>query len=123
MGTADFIQTMKDRIEDKVIAHRRSENWSGEPVDEIEEHRASRLLKRALDKLGHRNVESITGQERYLVAAWLRDQSNVAMPWLRKTFGLKSSGGVRNGIHLVRKRLVKDRGLQKQRAKLEGMLQ
>jgi REP element-mobilizing transposase RayT len=113
LGSKAFLERMKDRLGNLLDRKPNNENWRGEPVEEAEEQRATRLLAKALRcwKLDH--PHQVKGQERYLLAMWLRDHSGVSNGWLCKTFGLKTTGGIRNGITLVRCKFMNHKQLRK----------
>jgi putative transposase len=122
-GDAVFKDEMKKRVRDLHRKPRRDrENWNDPVVDEMEEDRASHLLGKAAEALGQPAFHKLKGWERLVVARWVRSRANVPVAGLAQMLGMKTRGGLANGIHLVGKRLMeKDRALIKIWRKLDAI--
>ncbi|MCI0526050.1 MAG: hypothetical protein L0Y56_01160 [Nitrospira sp.] len=118
LGNGDFVEKMKECLEKIIGTQRNREDWQGEVVEEAEEARATRLLKSGLKSLGHNDVSRLPTVDRYLLAAWLRDQTSVGLKWLTGQFQLKSMGGMRSSISKMRARVSAEPKLRGQMNRL-----
>jgi putative transposase len=112
LGGEEFVAQMKDRLAAMADAERRPECWSGEAVEELEEERAQRLLRQAVQVLGYCGPREVRGKDRYLVARLLRQKSKVSVGWLAEQFGLQTRGGMSAAMHDVGRQLGQDKALQ-----------
>ena len=99
---------MKDRLRDLQEKPHEEESWAGPAVEEAEQDRAARLLAQGRRVCGG----TLTGWERYLVAKWVRTQTKVNVTWLAGQVGLRTRGGLAQGIYRVGLRLLQDRRLR-----------
>jgi REP element-mobilizing transposase RayT len=112
-GSEGFVDQMKEKLEDLAERPRGAESWAGEAVEEMEEDRAMRILEEGARVLGYRAGEKVGGVDRHILAAWARRRSKVSVEWLARRFGLKTRGGMSYSLRQVRKRMEKDRALQR----------
>ena len=112
---------MKDVLAALLTPERSSEIWNGAAVEEIEQDRATRLLRRALKALGHSAIKELRGRERYLVARLLRRRTKVSSGWLAGRFGLQTASGMRNGLYLINNQLMTDGKLRRTWRTLEAL--
>jgi len=108
LGSEGFMADMKDRLRDLQAKPHEEESWAGPAVEEAEQDRAARLLAQGRRVCGG----TLTGWERYLVAKWVRTQTKVNVTWLAGQVGLRTRGGLAQGIYRVGLRLLQDRRLR-----------
>ena len=113
LGSENFVQRMKDKIEGMLDRPSDQETWNGDAIDETEEQRASRLLQTGLLRWRLQHVDQLKGADRFLLAMWVQDNSRIKASWLSKTFGLRTAGGMRNGIWLIRRQVSNSKQLRK----------
>ena len=112
VGSEPFVAEMKDRLTDRLDTPHPAERWTGPDVDEGEEARAARLLVQSVRRLGYRKGTPLQGVDRYLLARWIRTQTKVGVAWLAGQVGVKTRGGLVQGIYRVGQTLLSDQRLQ-----------
>ncbi len=121
LGGEGFVERMKGKLEELNSKPRDRESWNDVAMQELEEQRAERMLKKGLARLGVRDG-NLEGWDRLLVARWVRKHTKASVKWLAQELGMKTRGGMSNGIHLVGRRLEADRSLSTKWRKLESSI-
>ncbi|MGD0652169.1 MAG: transposase [Verrucomicrobiia bacterium] len=75
LGAETFREAMRARLAEFAQGPSRPDRWSGEAVEELEQHRATRLLGEALQVLGCGTGQQLRGAERFLVARFIRGRA------------------------------------------------
>jgi len=113
VGSETFVGEMKDRVVDRLDAPHEAERWTGPDVEEAEEARALRLVRQGRERWGVRSQDVLKGRDRYLLARWVRTHTKVGVKWLAAQVGVKTRGGLVQGIYRVGQALKEDRRLQR----------
>lgn len=112
LGTEEFQKEMKTRLVERGEVGHDDESWSGPAVEVLEAERAQKLLIKGARQLGYRRVEEVIGQDRFVLAKWVRGQTKVSVKWLAGALGMKTRGGMSSGIYLMTQALLRDSSLQ-----------
>ena len=118
LGSEQFIQEMKDKLHELSRKITDRESWNNEAVDELEQDRATRLLKTGAKSLGYSSGAQVTGIDRILISRWLRLHTKVPVKWLARQFGLQTRGGMSSSIYLIGKQIEADSSLRARWIKL-----
>jgi REP element-mobilizing transposase RayT len=121
LGSESFRETMKARLAGMTQGSSRQDKWSGEAVEELEQHRAERLLGKAVQVLGYSGVRQLSGAERFLVARLIRSRTKVSVGWLAEQIGVRTRGTMSNGLCLINQRLQRDKALARKWKQLGGL--
>ena len=113
------MEQMKEKLEELARKPRDRESWNDEAVEELEEHRAWRLLQEGARRLGHASVKKICGSDRFLLGLWIRSRVAVSVKWLADQLGLRTRGGMSRSLYLAKQRLKSDRTFQKKWSRLD----
>jgi putative transposase len=111
LGGETFREAMKSRLAEIGRRPSRPDSWSGEAVEELEQHGAERLLAAAVQVLGYSNLGQMRGADRFLVAKFIRSRTKVPVAWLAERLGVRARGTLSNGLCLIAKRLDHDTAL------------
>jgi REP element-mobilizing transposase RayT len=112
-GAEEYVEQMKQKLADLVSGEQKPEKWSWEPLEELEEKRAGELMEGAARKLGWKSLGDVKGMDRYVIGHLARTQTQVTVGWLAQSLGVRTRGGMGNGIWRVRQMLQTDKRLQK----------
>lgn len=105
-GGEDFIDQMKEKLEELAEKPRDRDNWNDPAAEEIEEIRAMKLLGKGMEVFGGK--DRVKGKDRYLLSRWVRSRCKVSVKWLAEQLGVKTCGGMSHGIYLAGQLLKKD---------------
>lgn len=119
LGGEEFVGEMKARLAELSRKPRDSESWNDPVMEELEEERALKFLCDASKRLGYASPERVRGQDRLILAAWIRQQTKVSVKWIACQLGIKTRGGMSSGIYKIKQLLPENRSLLK-RWKLLG---
>ena len=108
LGSEGFVAKMKERLQELQLEPHDADSWAGPAIEEAEQDRALRLLAQGRRVCGG----MLTSWDRYLVAKWVRTQTQVGVKWLAGQVGLRTRGGLAQGIYRVGQRLPQDRALR-----------
>ena len=120
LGSGEFVEQMKEKLEELSAKPHERDSWAGEAVEEREQDRAARLLVEGTRRLG---LESMTGGaslQRYLLARWVRTRTRVGTRWLAGQLGFESVGTLSYGLWHVGQRMESDRKIQKRWKSLDS---
>jgi len=118
-GSDRFVEQMKGKLEELREKPRDVESWNDVSVEEMEQERADGMMQKAVRCLGYGTVEKVKGWDRFLVARKVRQHSKVSVKWLAAQLGVRTRGGMSNGIYLAGQRLHLDRSMAARWRKLE----
>jgi putative transposase len=108
IGEKTFVEEMKERLlELSKKPKRDQENWNDLAVEEMEEEKAKRMLNAGVKVLGGKE-EVLKGWKRLIIARWVRTHCKVSVVWLSSELGMKTRGGMANGIYLAGKSILKN---------------
>ena len=68
------------------------EKWNDGGVEELEEGRATQLLKKGEEVFCGK--DGVKGKDRYLMGRWVRSRCKVSVKWLGEQLGVKTRGGM-----------------------------
>ena len=113
LGSENFVVRMKAKLEEMTARPRAEESWAGIAVEEMEEDRATKLLKRGAQALGYGEGERVRGMDRFLLAGWARLKTKASLGWLAEQFGLRTRGGMSYRMRRALKLTETDREMKK----------
>jgi putative transposase len=121
LGSVGFVEEMKEKLAKLREKPLDRESWNDVAMEELEQDRAGRMIGKAMKCLGCRGNE-VTGWDRLLLARKVREHSKVSVKWLAEQLGMKTRGGMSNGIYLVGQKVLKDRAFAARWRKLENIV-
>lgn len=113
LGSKEFGDLMREKLEEMSVEPRERDSWAGEAVEEREQDRAAKLLSEGVRLLGKKDPAESSTMDRYMLAFWVRTRTRVGTRWLAGQLGFKSVGTLSYGLWLVKQRLETDPKIQR----------
>jgi len=117
-GGKDFVEKMRERLEELSRKEVKYDTWNDEAGDELEEIRAERDLEDGMQRLGYEKLQEMERWDRYLLAEWVRTRNRVKMNWLGAMVGNHNPGSFSGSLFQLRQKRFKDQILMKKWRKL-----
>ncbi|MCK9589516.1 MAG: transposase [Terrimicrobiaceae bacterium] len=113
LGSEEFAERMKERLEELSAKPHERDSWAGEAVEEREQDRARKLLVEGTRRLGMESPSGGPTLQRYLLARWVRTRTRVGTRWLAGQLGFESVGTLSYGLWHVGQQMETDRKIQR----------
>jgi hypothetical protein len=120
LGSKEFGDRMKEKLEEMSEKPHERESWGGEAVEEREQDRAGKLLVEGARRLGMKSLTEDPTLQRYLLARWVRTRTRVGTRWLAGQLGFESVGTLIYGLWHVRQKMGRDRKIQREWKSLDS---
>lgn len=93
LGSEEFVERLKGKLEELSKKPREPDSWAGPAVEEMELDRAVRLMLEGAAALGCVNPSRVRGHDRVLLARWVRSRCRVRIPCWRSNWDSRRATG------------------------------